>query len=417
VLVLRLGWRNLWRNPSRSLLSIAAVAVACAVLVVVASLREGLVRQTLENGTRLVLGHLQVQDAAFRRDRNLYDTIGGPGGADVAALLAAVERRTTAPAAPRVVGFGLLSTGERSAGAELLGVDPRREAHVTRVLDAVVAGRGLDGAPPGAVLLGRTLAEELGAAVGDEVAVVTQAADGSLGNELWHVRGILRTGLATLDRSLALVALADLQALTALGPDRIHQVVARVPDPEQARLHAEALVADGAVPAGAQVESWETLVPALADYRRLVRGWGWVMVAIVGTFAGFGVLNTMLMAVLERTHELGVLSALGFRPSRVVAMVLAECAALAAVGIAAGMAVGAAGMLYFVSHGWDLTRWAEGLTVSGVLIDPVLRGAWTWRAMPSIAGALAAIVCAAGLLPALRAARLRPVAALAARGD
>jgi ABC-type lipoprotein release transport system permease subunit len=417
MLVLTLGWRNLWRNPVRSLLSIAAVAVACAVLMTVDSLRSGLVRQTLENGTRLVLGHLQVQDSGFRRDRNLYDTLGGGAGTDVASLLAAVERRTGMPAAPRVVGFGLLSTGERSSGAEILGVDPGREARVTRLLDTVVAGRGLEGGPRGAVLLGQTLAEELGVAIGGEVAVVTQAADGALGNELWQVRGVLRTGLAALDRSLAVVAIADLQELMALGPARVHQIVARVSDPEQAPALAQALAVEGGLPSGAEAESWATLVPALADYRRLIGAWGWVMVGIVGTFAGFGVLNTMLMAVFERTHEFGVLAALGLRPPLVLAMVLAECASLAAVGIAIGIVAGAAGMAYFVVHGWDLSRFAEGLTISGVLVDPVLRGAWTWKAVPSLAAALGMILVLAGLLPAVRAARLRPVVALAARAD
>jgi ABC-type lipoprotein release transport system permease subunit len=417
MLVLRLGWRNLWRNPGRSLLSIGAVAVACAVLITVESLRTGLVRQTLENGTRLVLGHLQVQDGAFRKDRNLYDTIGGSAGTDVPSLLAAVERRTGLAAAPRVVGFGLLSTGERSSGAEILGVDPAREARVSRLLETVVEGRGLEGAPRGAVLLGKTLAEDLGITVGGEVAVVTQAADGSLGNELWQLRGVLRTGLAALDRSLAVVAIGDLQDLMALGPGRIHQVVARVPDAEQAPRVAAALASDGVLPPGAQAESWATLVPVLADYRRLIGAWGWVMVGIVGTFAGFGVLNTMLMAVFERTHEFGVLAALGLRPPLVLAMVLAECVSLAVVGIAIGVAAGAGGMAYFVLHGWDLTRWAEGLTISGVLVDPVFRGAWTWQTLPSIAAALALIIVLAGLLPALRAASLQPVGALAARAD
>lgn len=417
MLVLRLGWRNLWRHPGRSLLSVAAIAVACAVLITVESLSQGLVRQLLDNGTRLVLGHLQVQDGTFRKDRNLYDTLGGDRGTDVAALLAAVERRTATPAAPRVVGFGLFSTGQRSSGAEILGVDPPREARVTRLLETVVQGEALEGAPPGSVLLGQTLAEELGVAVGGEVAVVTQAADGSLGNELWRVRGIVRTGLAPLDRSLAVVAIGDLQTLMALAPQRIHQVIGRLTDPEQARRAAELLAADGALPPGAQAESWETLVPVLADYRRLIGAWRWVMLGIVGIFAGFGVVNTMLMAVFERTHELGVLAALGLRPPLQVAMVLAECVSLAAIGIGAGVALGAAGMAYVVVHGWDLTRWAEGLTISGVLIDPVLRGVWAWRAVPAIAASLAAIVALAGVVPALRAARLHPVAALAARVD
>jgi len=121
------------------------------------------------------------------------------------------------------------------------------------------------------------------------------------------------------------------------------------------------------------------------------------------------------MAVFERTHEMGMLAAVGLRPSRILAMVLAECLCLAAVGLAAGFGLGAAGMAYFVRHGWNLSRWTTGLTIAGTLLDPVLRGVMTWTSTPSIALILAAIMLLAGLLPALRAARMKPVEALAER--
>jgi ABC-type lipoprotein release transport system permease subunit len=411
----RLGWRNAWRNPRRSLLSAGAVAVAFAVLLVVEGLREGMATQMLDNGTRLTLGHVQLHDRGYLPDRGLYDTLGGPRGTDVPALLRAVEAAPGVEGvAPRVFGFGLLSTGPRSAGAQLMGIDPDREAPVTRLLDAVVAGHGLAGAPPNAVLLGRTLAEELGAAVGADVAVVTQAADGSLGNELFRVQGVFETGLAGLDRTLALVRLADLQALLALGPSRIHEVAVRVADPQRAGDVAAALAGRGGLPPGIQVDPWQRLAPALVDYLALLRGWNWIMVAIVGMFAGLGVLNTMLMAVFERTREIGVLAALGMRPWQLLAMVLVESAALAVIGLGAGLGLGAAGMAYFVEQGWDLSRWARGLTIAGVLVDPVLRGAWAWQGTGGTAGALGATTVLAALVPAWRAARLRPVEALTA---
>jgi ABC-type lipoprotein release transport system permease subunit len=394
------------------------VAVAFAVLLVIEGLREGMARQMLDNGTGLMMGHLQVHDAAYLPDRGLHDTLGGAGGTDVAGLLRAVEAGTgVEAAAPRVFGFGLLSTGPRSAGAQLMGVDPAREARVTRLLASVVAGRGLAGAPANAVLLGRTLAEELGAEVGAEVAVVTQATDGSIGNELLRVQGIFRTGLAGLDRTLAIARVADLQALLALAPERVHEIVTRTADPRRAAEIAAALAAAGTLPPGARIESWQSLAPALVDYLALLRGWNWVMVGIVGTFAALGVLNTMLMAVFERTRELGVLAALGMRPWQLLAMVLAESAALAVIGLAGGLVLGAAGMSYFVAHGWDLSRWTRGLTIAGVLVDPVLRGAWTWDTAAGTALALGAITILAALLPARRAARLRPVEALTAPVD
>ena len=411
----RLGWRNLWRNPRRSALSVGAVAVAFAVLIVVEGLREGMARQMLDNGTRLMLGHVQVHDDAYLPDRGLHDTLGGIGGTDTAALLDAVEASPgVSAAAPRAFGFGLLSTGPRSAGAELMGIDPAREARVTRLLATVVAGRGLEGAPANAVLLGRTLAEELGARVGDEVAVVTQAVDGSIGNELLRVRGILDTRLAGLDRTLAILPLRDLQALLALPSGRIHEVAVRVDDPGRAADVAAALARLDALPPGTRVDPWQRLAPALVDYLALLRGWNWVMVAIVGTFAALGVLNTMLMAVFERTREIGVLAALGMRPWQLLGMVVAESVALAAIGLGGGLGLGAAGMGYLVEHGWDLSRWTRGLTIAGVLVDPVLRSAWTWEATGETALALAAITVLAALVPAWQTARMRPVDALSA---
>jgi ABC-type lipoprotein release transport system permease subunit len=344
----------------------------------------------------------------------MYDTLGGDAGIDAAALLARLESvEGVDAAAPRAIGFGLVSTGPRSAGAQLLGVDPVREAAVTRLLGAVVDGEGLAGAPPQAVLLGKTLADDLGARVGDELAVVTQAADGSLGNELLHVRGLVRTGLVPLDRGLAIMGLADLQALMALGPGRLHEIALRIDDPEQASAVATRLP----LPARLRASSWETLAPALVEYVGLVRGWSWVMVVIVGLFAAFGVLNTMLMAVFERTHEIGMLASLGVRPVQVLVMVLAETVCLAAVGLVLGTGLGGLGMAYFAWHGWDLSRWAEGLTVAGVLVDPVLRAVFSWRSAPSAALVLGGILTLAGLLPAARAARMKPVEALAARDE
>ncbi len=415
MLVLRLGWRNLWRNPGRSALAVGAVAVAFAALMTLDGLSEGMARQMLADGTRLLLGQVQVHDAGYLPDRNFYDTVGGAAGADVPALLGALEARPgVRVAAPRAWAFGLLSTGPRSAGAELLGVEPAREARVTSLLDTVVEGHGLAGAPPRTVLLGRTLAEVLGARVGDEVAVVTQAADGSIGNELWRVRGIFRTGLVALDRSLAVVSLGDLQALLALGPGRVHEVALGIDDPLGAERVAADLAAAGVLPPRGKAESWERLAPALADYLRLLRGWNWIVVVIVGVFAGFGVLNSMLMAVFERTHELGVLASLGFRPSQTLAMVAAESVCLAAVGLAVGLGLGTGATAYLVWHGWDLTRWAQGLTIAGVLVNPVLHATFTWQSIPSLALSLGAITVLAALIPAVRAARLRPVQALAA---
>ncbi len=414
MLVFRLGWRNLWRNRRRSALTVGSIAVAFATLVVVVGLVEGAARQLLANGTRTMLGQIQIHAETYLPDRSLHDTIGAAQGADVATLIARVESLADAKAAPRVFGFGLLSTGRRSAGAQLVGIDPVREARVSTLQQALVHRSGLMGAAPMSVVLGQLLADELGADIGAEVAVVTQAADGSMGNELLHVVGILRTGLMTADRALALMAIDDLQALLVLPGGRIHEVAVSISDIEAAESVATQLTDALREPAHLRVQSWRTLAPQLGDYLALTRSSNWMLFLIVGTFAAFGVLNTMLMAVFERTHELGVLASMGLRPLQILATIVAESVCLALVGLVGGLALGALGMWYFSHFGWDLTRWTEGVTIAGVLFDPILRSAWNWSATAQAALTLAVVTVVAGLIPAVRAARLRPVEALAA---
>jgi len=413
-LIFRLGWRNLWRNLRRSVLTLGSIAVAFAILIVVIGIIEGVAQQLLTNGTRTMLGHVQVHAQSYLPDRGLHDTIGGHLGTDTMKLVERIEMAAAATATARVFGFALLSTGPRSAGAQLVGIDPAREARVTTLQNAIVHGRGLEGAPPLSVVLGQTLADEIGATIGSEIAVVTQAADGSMGNEILTVTGILRTGLIAVDRSLALLRLDDLQALLALPAARVHEIAVRIDAAESADDVVRLLQAAVQEPSALRIESWRTLAPQIAEYLTLTRSSHWMMLLIVGTFAAFGVLNTMLMAVFERTHEIGVLAALGLRPRQILATVLAESLCLAVVGLTAGLALGSLAMWYLQVHGWDLSPWTQGVTMAGVLFDPVLRASWDWPAALQAALSLAAITVVAAFIPALRAARMRPVEALAA---
>ncbi len=140
----------------------------------------------------------------------------------------------------------------------------------------------------------------------------------------------------------------------------------------------------------------------------------WVTVLIPALFVSFGVLNTMIMAVFERTHEIGVLAALGVRPRQVLGMIVAESFCLAWIGLVVGLFLGALGMAYFTTHGWDLSRFGGPFTVAGVLFDPVLRAVWNWAGVAGGAVTLVVVTVAAGSVPAWHASRLKPVVALAA---
>ncbi|RPI29801.1 MAG: ABC transporter permease [Acidobacteria bacterium] len=411
MIVVRLGWRNLWRNSRRSLITIAGIAFAFAFLIAMIGLARGLVVQLLRNGTELMVGHIQIHDRDYLPDRDIYETVGNLEGHDWPRLLERLERHPQILAvSPRVFGFGLLSTGEQSAGAQIIGVDPRHEAEVSRLVDA----NALAKLRPGSLLLGVTLAQELNASEGDEVAAVTQAADGTLGNELFKVAGIVRTGLAYLDRSVAFSRIDDLQLLLALEPSRIHEIAIRIQDPLGAAEVGRQISQMQGLPTGIVVQTWRDLLPQLSEYLELAGGANAFIIGLVVIFAAFGVLNTMMMATFERIREIGMLNSFGMRPALITLTIMLEALFLALLGLAAGFGVGAVMMHYFSVYGLDLTRWTGQLTMVQARVDPVLKAAWNWNAVIGAAISLCVATLIAAYLPARRAVRVDPVEALRA---
>ena len=218
--LLQLAWRNLWRNPRRTFIAMAAIALGYAMLLFVACLMAGLRWQMIENGTRLGLSEIQVHAPDYYPNRSIQKTLGGGRGTDVSALLAAItaDPRVYA-AAPRVYGYGLVSASHgSSAGVALLGVVPGQEAKVTVLDTKIVKGSYLTELTPKRVVVGDKLAGVIGVQVGSEIVLLTQAADGSMGNDLYTVGGIVHTGLDAMDRGLVIMPLSSLQELSALTP-------------------------------------------------------------------------------------------------------------------------------------------------------------------------------------------------------
>jgi putative ABC transport system permease protein len=413
-IAVRLGWRNLWRNPRRSVITALGLGTAFLILIVLSGLLAGIREQLVRNGTELMLGHVQIHHARYLPDRHVADTIAADPGDGVEALLDRLAAHPQVRAlSPRVGAAGLIASDDASAGARLLGVDPQREAAVTVLLRDADATAPIAAGSFG-ILLGAELAREIGVRAGSEVAVVSQAADGSLGNELFTVVGTIRTGVRSLDRMLAVTHIADLRRLLALGDGDVHELALAVGDPLQAEQAVAALRDAGLLPADARARAWGELAPQLRDYLAVSEGANRFMIFVVALFAAFGVMNSMMMAVYERTREFGMLNAVGTPPGLILVSLLAEAVLLAAVGLAAGLAVGAGVMRGMIRDGWDLSRWAGELEFAATRIDPVWRGAWQWDQVGWSALGLALATLIAVLIPAAKVLRLDPVEAMAA---
>ena len=263
----RIGWRNLGRNRKRTLLTALGLAVGYFAVVFIVGWSQGLMAEMVESATSLVSGQIEIHDAEFRPERSLYDTIGGRDGADVDALLRTIDGDpSVVAAAPRVYAGGLISSGQATSAGMFMGIDPAREVTLSRFLDTLVEGR-LPVAGRNELVVGAEMARQLTASLDDELVVVAPGADGSMGNDLFTLVGIFRTGLVELDTAFAVMPLGDLQTLVVLEPSRIHEIAVATTDPWSAETTATRLGND-LPPIGRAIEvvPWTTLNPAMVDY-------------------------------------------------------------------------------------------------------------------------------------------------------
>ena len=413
----RIAWRNLWRNRRRTLITASALAVGFFGAVLMVALDDGIAAELVDNGTGVLTGQVQLHAREWRKERSLYATIGGDSGTDVAALLARVRAAPgVTAAAPRVWAGGLLSAGDRTEGVVMMGADFALERGVSRLFGSFVAG-----AAPRAnareLAVGAELARKLGVGVGATLVVVAPAADGTMGNDLFRVSGVFRSGLDDLDGSYAVLPIASLQSLLALGPGRIHEVAVGLPDPWTAPAAAREIVArlGAAGVRDLEVAPWNVFSPEIDEYVRLIKASNGLVVGIVFLFAIFGVANTSLMGTYERRREFAVVRALGVGPAGVARTVVYESVALGLLGLAAGAVITAPVLVWWHHTPLNLAWLMGNLEVAGALVRPVLR--IEYSADGPILGAAGLLVTAvlAALYPAVRAARVPPADALAGR--
>ncbi len=355
----RLAWRNLWRNRRRTLLTLSAMVLSVAFLILMLSAWEGMMDDTLTSVTRTYYGHLQIARKGYFTHPVVWKVL-PEGVVDSVSRLSGV-----ADASPRVEAWGLFVGEEATAAGRLLGVDPAREAQVTWLPSLVQKGR-FPGV--GEVALGTDLARSLEVGVGDTIGVLGQGADGSILAENLVVSGIFRSGNPLLDRQTALMDLRELQNLLGLE-GKAHTVVLRLRDPLQAAVwkgrHASLFGAQEM-----EMYSWMDFLPAIAHIVRIWRA----SESIFGMLFYFAVvlvsLNTLYMMFFERIYEFAVWMAMGLRRRNLFWMILLEGIWLAGLASILGGVLGFSLALVLHVHPVDLSRWLDPVRYAGAVIPP-----------------------------------------------
>ncbi len=398
-----IAWRNLWRNRRRTLLSVSAIAFSVALLTFSMAMQAGTYQTMIDNATRLLDGHLQIQRRGYRDDPRIENAIH-----DMADRVAAV--RATAGvtvATPRIAAFALVSGDERSYGAQLLGVDPAGERALSSLPHMLAEGRYLvSGAEAYA---GQVLARNLGVSVGEQIVVLGTTSNGGVAALTATLVGTFASGIAELDRQLIEVSIATVADAFEM-PDAAHAIVVRTESVDRSTGVAEALRSE--LPANEVVLEWPALIPDLEQAIVLDKASGSVVFGILAAVVTIGVLNAFVMTVFDRTREFGMLLAVGMRARAVVGLLQIEALLLSGIGCVVGLAIGI-----------PLVLWLSRVGISFGDANAAVRAFHiTDRLHPALSAAaivrpvVLMMVCAqlAALLPALRVRRIQPVEALRA---
>ncbi|MBW7997061.1 MAG: ABC transporter permease [Candidatus Glassbacteria bacterium] len=399
-----IAWRNLWRNYSRSLIMIGGISVGLFGLLVYYGISNGFIYEMVEVSIELELGHVQVTSRGYHQHPVQSNAFEQPPG-----LLEEIQRVEGVQAAGgRLTAAVLVHSAEKSNRVDLVGIDPERERRITAVSARIAEGEYLQPGQDNKAVIGRKLADHLGIGLGEKLVAMAQDREGDLQSRLFRVGGIFTSNSPTWEKSAAFVTLAAMRELVG-RPDQLTAILVRADRSTELEPIVDgirALVDDTVL----EVSPWKEVSPLLAQSIDMFDSFIWVFYLIIYLAMAFGVINIMLMAVMDRTRELGVMRAVGTTPGQVMVMVMLEAALLGVAGIIVGG--GAAWLLngYLSVNGLNLAKWAGAMEYMGLgsVIHPHIEPL-EW--LVSFLSAEAAVVVSS-IWPAWRSARVEPVKAI-----
>ena len=404
-MIWQMGWRNIWRNPRRTIVIMIAVVIGIWNMIFLGALMRGVADQMVRNGIATLTGHIQVQHKGYRRDPVIENSIAEPK-----AVVEALESDLPPGAnwAPRLRVNAIVSNARHSRGATLVGIDPQREAAVSFIGQVAIDGRYLEAGDGLGIMIGRKMAENFETGLGRKLVLMAQDSSGEIASRAFRIAGIYRAELEATEAQFVFVTLPAAQEMLKL-PGGISEASILLASSSEAEEAADRL--RSALPSDEYaVFTWQQLLPALFAVLKMydVVILLWYLAVFIAM--GFGIVNTTLMAVFERIREFGLMKALGMKPLWIVREVLVESVILLVMGMAAGNLLGFLSVLA-LHGGIDLSSLALGLEFAGMprVVYPVImyKDVASANLMVLLLGLLVS------LYPAVKAARFTPVEALA----
>ena len=405
LLYLRLAWRNIWRHRRRTLIIVLAMGLGMGFMMFYDGLMEGFNQAIYGNAIRVLGGNIQIHAAGYRAKVETNPML--PLANTDTVLQTALSNPTVIAAAPRISTGGLITNHEGAFPVSIFGVDPPAEAPVSLIAEHISSGRYLSADDRDAVLVGKGLADEMGVNVGDRITLVGTDIHKQNRQRSMTVIGIYDIGLPSNEKTTSYISLGEAQELYGL-----HGQATEV-DLTLKQVGQESGVVSALAPRlpGYEVESWDKNYPELATAVTRKSAAMNIFSVIILVIAGIGILNMLLMAVYERTREIGLLGAIGLKPRQIANLFILEGAMIGLVGVGVGILIGLAINGSFGVVGMDMSSYSN-LTeymalISGRVYPTLGLGNLFNRAITVLI-----IAIAAAFIPAEEASRREPAEAL-----
>ncbi|MGM0375338.1 MAG: ABC transporter permease [Bacteroidota bacterium] len=402
-MLLKTAWRNIWRSPVRSWIIIAALTVGMFAGLFSSTFINGWMQQRLRDGVETETGHLQI----FRE--------GYPGNRDVELYFPPEERpeldkhASVKATSSRLVVNAMAASAETAGGVTVYGADPDAESRVLNLHEKIVDGSWFDSPYSREVVIGKKLADRLKIEVGSKLVLRFQDVEETLTGGSFRVAGLFQTNNTAFDGTHAWVRTKNLAELIGTSPEATHAMVAKLNSADQSEEMAQILEKELT---NAEVQTWKELSPELGYLTELGNMYLYIFVVIILLALGFGIVNTMLMVVLERVREIGMLMSIGMARWRIFVMIVLETVMLSSTGGLLGIFLGMLTVWRLGTTGIDLSVWSTGLTEMG--FSPVVYPEWDAALVINIALLVVLTGILASLYPALKALKLKPSEAVRA---
>jgi ABC-type lipoprotein release transport system permease subunit len=398
-----IAWRNLWRNHRRSLIMLTAIAIGLWGMIWMTALMRGMVDQMIDSSIRTLSGHIQIHAEGFLDDPSIEHSL--PPATDNPALLALLESPHVTHWSERIRVPAVIRSERDVLGVTLVGINPQQESGLSFIADSVTEGEYLEHAHDSHILVGRKLLERLETKPGRRIVLMSQDPDNNIAERGFRIGGIFDTELQATETSYVFTGIETARAMLKMGSG-VSEISLLGPD----YRNLEALAADVRMAAGkADTRTWLELDTYMASMLDVMDGVIVIWFGIIFLALSFGLVNTLLMAVFERTREIGLLQALGMPPANILFMVLVESVIMLLIGLLAGNLLSWLTILP-IQDGIDISAVAAGLEWAGMssTLLPAVKSSDVL-----LANAIVLVLgIAASLFPAWRASRKVPVEAI-----